>query len=232
MSLSADEVHRVVRGRLPVLCLDTCALLDLVRDVTREAMRAHDLLAAQTLLAHAEHGRLVVLIAKQVHHELRDNISSVLSEAENALERFRAQASRIDEIAAAYGARGMTDTNHLAGHFTRARAILDRWLAVALQLSQGTDVADRALIRVNLARAPASPGKQSMKDCVVIESYYDAVRALNDAGGEQKIVFASSNVKDYCGSTRRLLPDIAAEFEALRLELAPSLGAAKHLLGL
>ena len=44
-----------------------------------------------------------------------------------------------------------------------------------------------------------------MKDCVVIESYLDIVSSLRTAGLTSKIVFVSSNTRDYAGETGRAL---------------------------
>ena len=72
-----------------------------------------------------------------------------------------------------------------------------------------------------------------MKDCVVIETYMDVIAKIRDAGLTSKVVFASSNTKDYMGETGRILnPDLAAEFAKLSIEYAPNLAAARHFLGL
>ncbi len=110
--------------------------------------------------------------------------------------------------------------------------IADRWIRAVTVVPQGALVAARAIARVNRAVTPAKKGKDSVKDCVVIETYLEEVIALCSAGSTVRMVFASSNVNDYCDAARVLKPDIAQEFAALNLEYAPSLGAAKHLLGL
>jgi hypothetical protein len=80
---------------------------------------------------------------------------------------------------------------------------------------------------------PLQSGKQSMKECVVIETYLDAVVELRKAGLKSPLVFVFSNIKDYAGETGTVLrPDLAAEFAALDMEYAPNLSAAKHYLGL
>jgi hypothetical protein len=95
------------------------------------------------------------------------------------------------------------------------------------------EIASRALLRLNQARTPARKGRDSMKDCVVIETYLDAVGELRAAGLESKIVFVSPNTKDYAGEPGRALkPDLAQEFATLGMEYAPNLAAAKHLLGM
>ncbi len=97
--------------------------------------------------------------------------------------------------------------------------------------SQGPDIPSKALARLNQARTPARKGKDSMKDCVVVETYLDVVGALRAAGHANPIVFASSNLKDYATETRSTLkPDLAAEFAALNFQFAPNFAAAKHML--
>ena len=66
----------------------------------------------------------------------------------------------------------------------------------------------------------------------MIETYLDAVAALRAGGLKQPIVFVSSNVNDYVGTTGSTLkPDLAPEFDALEVAYAPNLAAAKHRLG-
>jgi hypothetical protein len=99
-------------------------------------------------------------------------------------------------------------------------------------VSQTTDIASRAFNRVSRAITPARRGKDSMKDCVVIETYLDIIATLRSAGLRTPIVFASSNTKDYAQeNSSRLKSDLAAEFTALNIEYAPNLSAAKDLLG-
>lgn len=150
-----------------------------------------------------------------------------------AIEDLKAQLRRIDEVAAVYGGVGTANLAHLDDYVTRARAIVDRWISVGTPTNQGAHVPARALARLNEPRTPARRGKDSMKDCVVIETYLDVARALRNEGLARPIVFASSNVKDFAGEHGSTLnDDLAAEFLALSMEYAPNLAAAKHQLGL
>lgn len=172
-------------------------------------------------------------MADQVAIELAVNLANVQEEAEKALNKFKAQARRIHEVAAVFGAGGMLHTNHLDGHVGRARAILDQWRMTARKLPSNPGVAGRAFTRVNAPRTPARKGKESMKDCVVVESYLEAAQQLRSAGFLLPIVFASSNTKEYHAlGTSRLQADIAADFAAVSMEFAPNFGAARHSLGL
>ena len=233
-SVSDTEISRIVSLGGPVLCSDTCTVLDLMRDPTRENVLAHERQAALDLLAEMEVGpNLIGLLADQVVFEFRENANTVESEAREALERLKHKLQRLDTVAAVYGGSGSASINHLDGHVAQARAIVDRWVRASIQVEQGSDIASRAFLRLNQVRTPARRGKDSMKDCVVVETYIDFVAQLRMAGLISPIVFVSSNVKDYTEETRTVLKaDLFAEFTRLNLMFAPNFAAAKHQLRL
>ena len=72
-----------------------------------------------------------------------------------------------------------------------------------------------------------------MKDCVVLETYIDAVRTLRNAGRESPTVFVSPNIRDFAATDRTTIrEDVRKEFEAIDLQYAPNMGAARGFLGL
>lgn len=233
MSLSPQEISRLVGLGLPVLCVDTCTVLDVVRDITRESVTSAEVNAGLALLTMAEAGSgLAVLIAEQVSLEISSNVANVEQEAQAAFEKFLAQAQRIHNVAGAYGALGNLHVRHLADHVSRARPVLNRWVQVARVVPHNDGVASRAFRRVNEPRTPARRGKESMKDCVIVEAYIEAASQLRAAGMMAPMVFASSNTKEYFApNTRQLQTDIAADLKTVCLEYAPNWGAAKHCLG-
>ena len=234
MSLSSQEVSHLVGVGLPVLCVDTCTVLDVVRDITRETVTTGDVNAGFALLSMAEEGSdLIVLMAEQVTLEIASNVASVEQEAQAALQKFLAQAQRIHDVAMAFGAQGNFQVRHLDGHVGRAQPVLDRWKQVALLVPHNDGVASRAFRRVNEPRTPARRGKESMKDCVIVEAYIEVASQLRAAGMTAPIVFASSNTKEYFApNTRHLQGDIAQDLGAVGIEFAPNFSAAKHNLGL
>ncbi|MCB9947253.1 MAG: DUF4935 domain-containing protein [Rhodospirillaceae bacterium] len=231
--MSGNDIAWLVALGAPVLCLDTCAVLDLMRDPTRDNVRSHERAAALDLLVAAEGGsKLVALLADQVVLELGEHMQNVEDEAREAIVKLKAQLGRIDAVAAIYGSVGTADLRHLDDHVMRARKIVDRWTKAVVVANQRADVPNKALIRLNSARTPARKGKDSMKDCVVIETYLDTVRSLRGASHTHPIVFASSNTKDYVGEIGSALkPDLAAEFASLQMDYAPNWAAAKYQLG-
>lgn len=234
MSIAIEDINDLVELGAPVLCVDTCTLLDVIRDVTRDTVRAHDAKAGLSLLLSAETGTdLVVFTAEQVKLELALHLAEVEDEAKAKLEKFRNSAQRIHDVAMVFGASGALQTVHLQDHVVRTRAALDRWKAIARSVPGSSEITSRAFTRMNQPKTPARKGKDSIKDCVVIETYLEAASELRAAGLTTPIVFASSNTNDYYGPNGSQLPsDIASDFSSLQMIYAPNFGAAKHWLGL
>jgi hypothetical protein len=234
MSTASLDVAWLVASGAPVLCFDTCTILDIMRDPTRENVRAHEQQAALDLLTAMEAAtNLVGLIAEQVRFEFDANAKAVEEEAARALKKLRDDLVRVDAVAAVFGAIGQVDLDHLDDHVARSRVVVDRWMAAVKLVPQGAEIASRALLRVNQVRTPARKGRDSMKDCVVVETYLDVIAAARAAGLASKVVFVSSNTKDYAGEIGTALkPDLAQEFANIGMEYAPNLAAARHLLGL
>jgi hypothetical protein len=62
---------------VPILCFDTCSILDIVRDPTRDTARDHEARAALQLVEAMEQGRLIGLVAAQVRLEFDANLPAV-----------------------------------------------------------------------------------------------------------------------------------------------------------
>jgi hypothetical protein len=204
-----------------------------MRELSRETLRAHECIAAHTLVEAVAGGRLVMLLAPQVQFEFDENVQGVQDDLASSVRKLKNMLARIDGVVGAFGGVGRMDTSHLDGHLVRARALVDRWMAAATPIAQSPEIAGRALQRVNAAKTPARKGKESTKDCVVIETYLDFVAALRGAGHTGKVVFVSSNKTDYAGDVGAALkPDLAADFAALDMVYQPNLSAALHALDL
>lgn len=219
---------------IPILCLDTCIILDMLRDPTRPDLRVHDHKASLALLNAAEAGPgIETLVAQQVGREFRDNADRVEDEARNRIAKRRADVDSLNRLVSLYGAPGRVDLAHWSGHEARCRRLADRWLKVSAEVPDSKDIVSRAFLRLNEARTPAGKGKDAMKDCVVLETYIDAVRTLRNAGRESPAVFVSSNIRDFAATDQTTIrEDVRIEFEAIDLQYAPNMGAARGFLGL
>lgn len=229
MSLTAAEIAGLAALGAPVLCVDTCTLLDVVRDITLEPVRASDIRPGLDLLNVAETGAgLVVLMAEQVALELATSLPEIEQDAKRKVERYLAEAQRIQDVATLLGATGALQMPDLVGHLDRVGQVLNRWRQVAKHVPVNHAVTGRAFARVNAPRTPARKGKESMKDCVVAEAYLEVAGQLRAAGLTTPIVFASSNGKDYLApNTPHVKVDFAEDLEVVGMAFASNLGAAK-----
>lgn len=219
------DLDAIVRKNAPVLCIDTCSILDIARNPTRERLRPHDFRAALDLIAAAANGELTVLVAEQVEIELRANSPKVQEDTDREIARLTQRVVAATEIAAVFGSLGRVDLSHLDGHSARAMSHVDRLMAISTKVVPGPDVSGRAFARLNAAIAPARRGKDSSKDCLVFETYLEAMRMLRSRGLTSRAVLLSSNTEDYENQTA-----IDSELGPLAMSYQPNMGAAKHAL--
>lgn len=217
-----------------MLCLDTCAILDVVRDPVRGDVRAEDHAASLALLRSAEtEGRLRVLITDVVRSEFADNVATVQAEAEASLSRFLARIAAMNRLATLHDSPGRADVGHWEGHVGRCRQVADRWLQVGTALPRSDEIDRRAMRRVFESRRPSRRGKDSTKDCVILETFLEHLRALRATGATAPAVFLSSNTRDFAGPRGPgVAEDIAEDFESVGLRYASGMAGAKRLLGL
>lgn len=83
------DAHAIASKDVPVLCIDTCSILDIMRDPTRETVKPHDRQAAIDLVVAAEAGNLICLMAEQVAIEFAVHDQPVQEEAERNLKNCR-----------------------------------------------------------------------------------------------------------------------------------------------
>ena len=134
---------------------------------------------------------------------------------------------------ARYGTSRPIDLSHWKDHDQRSRSAAERWFQISTTVRQTSNTIPNAFLRLNQARTPASRGKQSMKDCVILETYLEHIQSLRAKGRTASAVFVSSNTGDYAAADKTTIRnDIKDEFQSLGLEYARSMGAARGLLKL
>ena len=234
MTTSPSNLQHFVDLGAPILFSDTCSVLDLIRDPTRDTVQAHNRAAALEIVEAMEsNAYLIGFLAEQVVLELNENRSSVEDEASKALKQLRDRMRRMDDVNKIFGGNGITRLSHFDDHVPRSIAILDRWISLSKISNASPGILALAFARVNKARTPARKGNQAAKDCLVVETYLQTARQLRELGLNTPFVFLSSNTRDYARETGNMLKaDIQSDFDAVGMEYAPNFGAARHLLGL
>ena len=190
----ADAVKQLAATKRPVLYLDTCALLDVVRAPCRD--RTDHLLAAVARIEKAARAKRVVLCAAEItRDEWVRNIDVVLADVERS-ERDTDRAVQQFVIAAQRAGKPRTARARIGALEVppKLRGWSERMLQSTVLVAPTAGVIEAAWGRQAQRRLPARRGKDSVGDCTIFETLLAIGRGL---GSTQPLVFLTSNTQDF-----------------------------------
>jgi hypothetical protein len=224
-----DIVDSIVREPAPVVCLDTCSLLDVLRTLIRTD--AHILAAAQSAndAIVATPPGLWTIVVGQVQVELQRNLPTVKLEAERHLSNIDSNMERIFEVI------GMLPLSTHPTHTPLSSSLpvpyIERLIksieSHSLCLDLDEECASKALKRTLNRNAPGEQGG-SIEDCFIIEHCLELASSLKARRFIHPVVFVSSNFDDY-GRPGQMPGTLEAEFQAAGLQFAVHLAHARAL---
>jgi hypothetical protein len=232
---TAEVVGRIGAAPAPVLLGDSCALMDITRDPTREKFSAGHARSTIRLVERAESKppTLWLPLAAQVLTEIGDNRLGTLQGAEANLKKLEATVEHVRLLMSAFGVNTTAIIPRLveSGFADLTNGILTRYLDAGLHVEQPAEVANRAFARIAANLAPSRKAQQA-KDCAVIETYLHLTRQLRENKINVPVVFLTTNKNDYSAPNHdaSIHPDLAADFEAAELHYATNFQMAEHLL--
>ncbi len=233
-ALSCDDLAaQIAKADVPVLLLDTCTILDVVRAPLLDHLGIHDIEAVHTLISRATGSSpgVSMVITEQVHQEFREHIDAVETETrygiKKASDRFAGILKRMQELSTKDYIPDSVDLCSL-GFPQRGRYLAEQIVDTSSTLTDHADEVLKAYDRVKRGKPPATRAKQSVKDCMIAESYLRLAATLHTGGFSWNMVFATSNTKDYEQGHSSLHPELRTEFCSASLEYSPSWSAARH----
>lgn len=157
----------------PLLVLDTCLLLDIIRAPVRENIGVHDIAAIRTLVARhaADPNALRFAVTQQVRDEFAANVATVVEATRRDIEKRVAQTNEMLASIEALNsgiAIPAPITIAVGDAVNAARAIADGILNDCLTISHTAEDSHAAMSRVLQALPPATQAKQSSKDCLIL----------------------------------------------------------------
>lgn len=223
-----DVVAQCQALPVPVVLLDTCALLDLVREVGRPEAdvslpRQGVSSAARTLLnrATAPVPQVHLLHYELVPGEFETHVTSTSNGALTPFRKAVASINLLNQVATGLGLPAYNPgslTEHDATIVVSGLVDLGRrLLANSSKIDPDTACERLAFDRSITAQAPASSGKPELKDCTIIEHYLALCQQLPVTTVK---VFVSSNFRDYGDKSYRLKPPLTQQFAQVGLEWA------------
>jgi hypothetical protein len=231
--------ERILAQPAPILFLDTCALLDVLRVASERDSAPHRIVpAVQTVVAKvtAPSRGLWLLGAARLDVEWNDNVTKILSSIETHIARVDSSLTRLHAAVRAVSSsdaviRGV-DFNFVAAVGAprvapfelpiRLREICESVLEILVRLSPDADVLEAADRRIMAGMKPAAIGKREAPDCLIIETCFALCKSLRARGFAERCAFVSSNKSDFYAEGRPLRPheDLAGECAAIGLFFA------------
>ncbi len=230
----ATVVADLISHPRPVLCLDTCDLLDIIQCVAegkpRRLEHVRRLLDTLTL----DPDRLQIAVSYLVPLEWDQNQANVLADAEHKVRHVDEDVAAIMIVWQHAGAPLPVPSPSYAGRGLPAAlaSLADAVLSCAVVLGRDASCVSRALDRVHDKARPSHVGM--VKDSIHLEHYLELCHQLHALGFPERRVFVSANKADFweAKNLSDIHPDLEPQLAAVELEFFGTLEAALGSLGL
>jgi hypothetical protein len=216
---------------IPVLLLDTCAVLDIIRAPQRKEIQNDIIAKANEIVFKSitDPKQLWIVKTTLVDQEWLQHYQETKNQREKYIKDVDERSIELRDV-----------SQHLPLFYPilplefRHLKIPDSLQNLAtsliessLMLPEDNNCILQARQRFIDKRPPSKKGNKQYKDCLL--NYLAFCRELRKNGYQEKCVFVSSNTNDSC-ENRKLHPILKAEFDVLMLEYATNLAQANALL--
>ena len=195
--------RRIAAEPAPVLFIDTCALLDIVRLPLRlkAPVAGRNAVAAARAVAalEADERTLWAVVPPPVLEEYRRNAPGVLEELTGRWRRLDDEYRGTHDVAQSLGVGVPTPPlfeANLGAFRRRLEELPERVIERAVRLGPDDGARLRAMTRAETAVAPSQRGKESLADCVLTEHVLGLADVLGDRA-PRPLVLLSSNTDDF-----------------------------------
>lgn len=218
---------------MPVVFLDTAAILDVLRVPFRHELQADVIDSATAMIeeASADQRRIWLVATGNVVQELNERRQFVEDDLRAHLHSLASSVARIFAVTrAAFPERIVSASDVFDFKIDqRISAITDR-LVNSIVLFQGTSTCgEKARDRVWGGHPPASRAKQEFKDCEIFEEFLELISLIRQEGCGTMAVFVSPNRKDY-GPPPEGHPRIGSDLEACQAHYCGHISWARSII--
>jgi hypothetical protein len=212
----------------PVIFLDTCILLDVIRAIKRRYANCVEHAAQLHAAATAAPRKCNVVVSHLVRHEWDTNEQELLEDASKHLAELHDESGHFHDACAVFGiVPAFARANYAGlGVANRMHELSRQLLSYAIVIDPDNECSGRAMSRVINNLPPSKQGGEA-KDCTILEEYLAVCRHLHLMGFPKKLVFCTSNKNDYCDHSH-LHVNLAADFAAVGLRFTSNLSWGFH----
>jgi len=220
----------LARETNPILLVDTCSLLDVIRSPCRNAVTEHLLKAVLRVEEAVDAGRLALCAAAVTRDEWARNVEQVVLEVER--EQRRIDDGIVRFVAAARLAGRSAESREGVGILevpARVHASSERLLRKTTLIAASDEIKTAAFKRLYEGTPPARRGSDGVGDCTIFETLLALGRGLDHARVK---VFLTSNTKDFADDDGAVHPKLFSEVEAIGARIVFDWGWAAKELGI
>ena len=228
----AEAATILIANPKPILCLDTCDFLDVVRGFEEDGNDQSAMVHRLVDPLISDEKKFQPVITYLVRHEWGQNVEAVRKRASAHLRETDRRIGRVlnscghVEIAAAGRSDDFASLPLVQGLVELAERLMDR----AMVLERDDTCIERALARVMDRRRPSHQG--GIKDSIHLEHYLEFSRQLSQARFSEPQLFVSGNKADFWEGPPRIHRDLEIELQAVGLQFFGKLNAALGRLGI
>jgi hypothetical protein len=225
MATIADAAAQVLAAGVPVLFLDTCSILDVIRAPARGLANCAEAATELLGMATSVPPSCRLLVGSFVPTEWNDHQQEVLDLLNGHLDRMQSQAAHFHGLCGHLGlAIPFGPPQYVtSGLSTRLHDLSRQILQASLVLDRHNDTMERAYNRVAVTRRRPCRKGGELKDCTIFEECLEVCRQLQSGGFARKMVFCTSNTEDYCAPGVTPHTDVATDCAAVGLVFTASL---------
>lgn len=236
LDLAAD----FAKSPKPVLCFDTCILLDCMEDPTTDVVTVENKQAELDILDQLCQGDLHGIVSETVVEELNRNMDKVHRRSNEAVDSIVNQQQsqffpKLWRIGTVLGINA-SDLEEIKTNYSEfSRKLTMDMFNKCTVVADSQKINYNAVRRMKQNRKPARLGTRNPSgDCVIFENLllfaWSYSSFLKDGGATEipPIVFVSSNKKDFQKSSGVAHPHIAADLTSVNPTYARSLSAARE----
>lgn len=228
--LSAPSlVEKLIAEDKNILILDTCCILDVIRCIQRENLSVLKATIEIINLFDKKQNKFVIVLPSLIDSEWADNNMSVCSETKCFIEKCDTAHKNLIQSFEMVFLIKLNATYFSRYNFEKALSdFSEKLLSLSFSLESIEECKINAINRVVQHIPPAAQGKDSTKDCIIFEETLFLGNMLRNSGFTKKIVFASSNTKEYFRDGKPI-DTIETELKKVGIEITTSLNHGLYL---